>query len=242
VSFLTGAPELRGTVYHHTGTFLRFPLGARASLPSASQDVELVMPDGVALTGRFNATAAFPYIAGAELVRWIKGWFAYGAGRDVVIANPGRGPIVVRFAEAPSVTLPSPERRLIRRRLMGLGGNRPRTRQTYERWERDPALRQAVLSVWGSTCQVLRCRAPARLAGSLAGRVVDVHHLRSVSRGGSDSGLNLVVLCVLHHALLHRAPKQTIRTSDAQRVEIEVNGVILQIRRDAFRLMRSLQP
>ena len=242
MSFLIGAAELKGTVYHHSGTFLRFAKGGRASLPSTSQDVELVMPDGMTLTGRLNATAAFPYIRGPELVRWIKSWFAYGTGRPVVIADPGTGPITVRFAAAAPVSVSGSHRRRIRRRLIGLGGTGTRTRQTYERWERDPALREAVLAVWGSTCQVTRCRAAARLAGTLAEHVVDVHHLRSVSRGGSDSGLNLVVLCVLHHALLHRAPTQTIRTSDARRVEIEVDGVILQIRRDAFRLMRSLQP
>lgn len=235
---LRGATEVRGTVYHHTGTFIRITNQYRDALPAGSQDLDLLMPDGVALQAHYTGTAAFPYMAGPQLVGWIKKWFAYGTGRDVVILEQPTGPLLVQFAVPATAALAPTRRREVRRKLRRLGGKRKR--ETFERWERDPGLRQAVLAVWPARCQVVGCRT-ARAAGSLGDRVVDVHHLRSVSKGGGDSGLNLVVLCVLHHALMHRAPAVQISTADATRVVAQVDGLTLQIRRDAFALMQALQ-
>lgn len=238
VPVLRGATQVRGAVYHHTGTFIRIQKRWRTALPAASQDVDLLMPDGVTVRGHYTATAAFPYIAGPQLVGWIKKWFPYGTGREVVIVGQRSGPLLVQFGAPAGGALPRTPRRQVRRQLRRLGRNRKR--ESFERWERDPGLRRAVLAVWAARCQVVGCRA-ARAAGSLSDRVVDVHHLRSVSKGGGDSGLNIVILCVLHHVLMHRAPTVEIVTSDALRVIAQVDGLTLHIKRDAFALMRALQ-
>ena len=238
MSVLRGGSEVRGTVYHHTGTFIRIPKRYRTALPATSQHIDLLMPDGLTVRAHYTATAAFPYMAGPQLVRWIKKWFAYGTGRDVVIVDRRSGPLMVQFPAPTGRAVPPTPRRQLRRSLRRLSRNRKR--ETFERWERDPRLRRAVLAIWPARCQVVRCRS-AGAVGSLGDRVVDVHHLRSVSTGGTDSGLNLVVLCALHHVLMHRAPSVEITTADAVTVVAQVDGLTLQMRRDAFALMRALQ-
>lgn len=68
-----------------------------------------------------------------------------------------------------------------------------------------------------------------------------MHHVRSVSGGGADSALNLCVLCVLHHVLVHRAPASAITAMNAKEVQVQVDGVTLDIKRDAVQLMREFR-
>ena len=227
-------------MYHHTGTFIRFARGERARLPRADVMMPLRMPDGVTLSAEFTSTAAFPYIRGPELVRWIKKWLPYGAGEDVVIRERPTGPFVVELAGAAVARPPAAARTALRQSVLRLGATRTRTRESFERWERDPRLRSAVLSVWDAVCQVDGCDLATRSSGTLASRMVDVHHVRSVSKGGADSALNLCVLCVMHHVLVHRAPTSSVRSMNAERVLIQADGVTLDVRRDTLRLMRAI--
>jgi hypothetical protein len=70
---------------------------------------------------------------------------------------------------------------------------------------------------------------------------VDVHHLKFVSDGGDDSPLNLAVLCVMHHALVHRGPRATVELANLDRARIAVNGMTLNIRRDGRTLMAAFE-
>lgn len=227
-------------MYHHTGTFIRFARGESARLPGTDMVLPLLMPDGMTLSAEFTSTAAFPYIRGPELVRWIKKWLPYGAGEDVVIREGPIGPLVVELAGALVSRPPAPVRSVLRRSVLRLGATRTRTRESFERWERDPRLRSAVLGAWDPACQVDGCDLAARSSGTLAPRMVDVHHVRSVSKGGADSALNLCVLCVMHHVLVHRAPISSVQMMNAERVLIQVDGVTLDVRRDTLRLMRAI--
>ncbi len=58
-----------------------------------------------------------------------------------------------------------------------------------------PALRRAVLARDGHRCRATGCR---------NGWFVDLHHVQPVSTGGGDVMGNLVTLCGVHHAMLHR--------------------------------------
>lgn len=70
-----------------------------------------------------------------------------------------------------------------------------RRRALLEAWERNPLLRAFVLDRWGSQCQVDGCTIQGEVPAHLAHSIVDVHHLTHVSSGGSDSPMNLSVLC-----------------------------------------------
>jgi len=241
MAFLRGATTIQGQLYHHTGTMLKFTRTQAALLPTSNTTVKLVLPDGTSVAADFTATAAFPYFHGPQLVRWIKRWLAFGAGQDVQVAEVGRGRLIVSLVGVPVAPAPPPEKRRVRSSLRRLGRMTSRTRKSYERWERDPALRSVVLSVWPPRCQVDGCDLASRGAGTLAYRVVDVHHFRSVSKGGSDSALNLCVLCVMHHSVIHRATASSVEATDATSARIRVDGLVLDIRRDVFALMAAIE-
>jgi hypothetical protein len=235
--FLQGTAELPAAIINSTGTFLRFRRTQRAFLPSVDVDVSIHMPDGRKIHGIFTSTAAFPYVRGPEVRRWIQGWLQPGETRAVTV-RAARDGIELAFA-TPAPTLSEKLKRQARRKVIRFAGDTRRTRKTYERWERDPLLRRTVIDVWGSACQVRRCRAMAP-AGYLSGRLSDVHHLRSVSGGGDDSPLNLCVLCVMHHALMHRGPTVSVTESSLTGATITVNGLTLVVRRDVRGLMAAL--
>ena len=108
-----------------------------------------------------------------------------------------------------------------------------RRRRLYGAWERDPNLRSIALSAWGPTCQVVGCTFLATVPGHIRHKMVDVHHLNHVARGGTDSPLNICVLCVVHHQLIHRAPTSTLQSWDLDGSTVVVNGLTLTIVRDA---------
>jgi hypothetical protein len=72
---------------------------------------------------------------------------------------------------------------------------------------------------------------------AVAGLIVDVHHLTHLSAGGTDSPMNLSVLCTAHHSLVHRAPTK-LRHSDFETATIEVGNSQLTIVRDVEALLR----
>jgi hypothetical protein len=52
--------------------------------------------------------------------------------------------------------------------------------------------------------------------------------------------MNLAVLCVMHHSVIHRAPSSAVVSSALERAELRVNGTTLVIVRDVALLMRAL--
>ncbi len=238
MSFLNGATELPAAVINHTGTMLRFTRTQRPQLPTTNMNVPVHMPDGQVVSGIFTSTAAFPYVRGPEVRAWIRSWLRDGETRKVMVRARPRGAIEIVFA-TPGAILAPDDRVRAKRRIKRFAADRTRTRLSYKRWERDPTLRRTVLEVWGGDCQVSRCRLTTS-AGYLSNRLTDVHHLRSVSGGGDDSPLNLCVLCVLHHALIHRGPTTSVVDSSLSRATIAVNGLRLLVRRDVRALMAAI--
>jgi len=65
------------------------------------------MPDGRRVSGSYTATAAFPYIRGPEVVRWIKSWLRFGESMPVTVRD-GPGGVVLVEAAAPRPVLAAP--------------------------------------------------------------------------------------------------------------------------------------
>ena len=81
-------------------------------------------------------------------------------------------------------------------------------------------------------CQVDGCGFAETLAEDLRPTIVEVHHVVSVSSGGSDSPLNLCVLCANHHAVIHHAPTSAVEHCDQGSIRIRVDGTTLNITRN----------
>lgn len=232
---------LNATLIHHTGTFIRFHRTDARFLPAAERRCEIELPDGRVVAGKFASNRDLFNINGRDLVRWIKSWLPRTASARVVVHPVGTADrIRLELLGSTPVKLTQGERRSVlgkAPKTRGLGGDRKR--QAFLRWERDPALRRIVLEVWGTQCQVKGCAVQAAVTTlPVRERLVDVHHLLSVSLGGDDSAANLVVLCLMHHHLLHRASTVT-QSTKIGRVDIVADGVRLEVARNLEILNRA---
>lgn len=236
MTFLQGISSLSCRLVHHTGTMIRFTTGQLGQLPSSDLDCVVELPDGAVVDGHFRRHPQNPYIGGLAVVRWIKSWVPYNAPVDVVVHQVGtRNRLRLQIA-APAHVHGDPviEQRVIRQaRRLRSEPHAERRRRLYATWERDPNLRSVALDAWGVDCQVTRCAYLASVPSHIRGKMVDVHHLNHVSRGGTDSPLNICVICVVHHQLIHRAPTTLLQSWDLDGSTVLVNGLTLTIVRDA---------
>ncbi|WP_322920641.1 hypothetical protein [Nocardioides renjunii] len=236
------AKPLNATLIHHTGTFIRFRKTDAASLPPAERKCEIELPDGRVVAGKFAGNRDLFNVNGPELIRWIKSWLPDTKSARVVVHPVGTADkIRLELLGASPAALSSKDRRSLLARApktKGLAGDRKR--QEFSRWERDPALRRFVRGVWGSRCQVVGCSTQDAVSKTAASdSLVDVHHLMSVSLRGDDSPANLVVLCMMHHGLIHRSSGVTT-TVNVGSVRIAADGVRFEMKRDLETLNRAM--
>lgn len=238
MTFLRGTTEIDAVLVHSTGTIVRFTTGQLSSLPATDADCILELPDGQVVSGRFHRHDANPYIAGPGVVGWIKSWLAFGDTYSAQLDELGGNKLRLELAGMPS--RPSESlRSSVRGKAARAARERPaaRRRKHYEALERDPQIRRLALAAWGPQCQVDDCSTLAGFPGPSAAHLVDVHHLNHVGAGGSDSPLNLSLVCVAHHALIHRGAGSRLVQSNLHRAEIEVEGETLALVRDARRIL-----
>lgn len=242
MSSLRGVEFLDATLVHHTGSMVRFVTRQLPAIPSSDSDSSVLLPDGQEVLAKWHPHPQNPYLAGPPLVRWIKSWIPYGETVPVRVHQVGKGSTLRLELLWPTHPAPLPDTKSIQRTLRALAREpRARRRVQYERWERNPSLRSLAFSLWAPHCQIAGCTINASLPDHLATRLLDIHHLNHVSTGGSDSPLNLAVLCVSHHQLIHRAPNSSLLMSDLRKAEIKVNGITLEIDRDLGALMAALR-
>lgn len=238
--FLADVASLPATIVHHTGSMVRFTSGQLRELPRADCDVRVDLPDGTVVQGHFRCHPANPYIAGREVVRWIKEWVPMGQTHSVEVRQVGQAHRVRVALIMPTPVVNQADlaiQRPARRLAVTLRSSSPARRRTLlETWERDPLLRSFVIDRWGSDCQVQGCVIQDEVPSHLSHTVVDVHHLTHLSGGGSDSPMNLSILCTTHHALVHRS-KSKLVAADSQSARIQVNGIQLLLHRDVALLM-----
>jgi hypothetical protein len=234
--FFRGTVALAGTLVYDTGSYIRFRTSQLGSLPRADVDCPIRLPDGAVVVGRFHMHPQNPYIGGRALVGWIKGWLAFGDRADVILEE-GVGPLRLRIIAPAQATDQQLRTRVAARSrtLLALPSS-VRRRRTYSAWERNPLVRRLVLETYGPDCQVARCLVQSHFPAVATVLIADVHHLDAVSVGGSDSPLNLAVLCVAHHVLVHRGQSRMLETGLDGAV-IESAAGPLEILRDARVMM-----
>ncbi len=212
MSFLQNTSSLPAALVHRTGTMIRFTTAQLPSLPARDVNCQVVLPDGNTVDGHFRRNPANPYVGGRSLVRWIKTWIPQDQSVDIVVEQVGRqNQLRLHIPSNRPSPAPSKQRVATRRKVLRLAQvPSARKRREYNAWERDPALRQAVLLAWPSTCQVRGCTSASTAPQNLLSSILEVHHLISVSTGGSDSPTNVCLLCANHHTLIHRAPTSRV--------------------------------
>lgn len=216
---------LDATLIHHTGTFIRFHKTDVSSLPDGERACDIELPDGRVVQGKFGGNRDLLNITGRDLVRWIKTWLPRTQSAYVRV-HPVGNLDKIRLELDGSSGFANPRSRLsvLSRAPRQYGITGARKRKAFERWERDPGLRKAVLNAWGPQCQVSGCTVQAATSSKpVVENLVDVHHLQSVSASGDDSPANLVVLCLMHHGLVHRAKSVALKSNG--KVHVVADGV-----------------
>jgi hypothetical protein len=233
---------LPAKLVHHTGTMIRFSRSQFPDLPPGERNCVIQLPDGRSVQGKFGPNRELPNVTGRELVRWIKSWVLWNDPVDVVVHPVGTQDKVRVEVTGPKASIPKAEVESLARRAKRLADlPASRRRKEYERWERDPTLRKAVLEAWGTSCQVKGCKVQAAvLPASARERLIDVHHLNSVSSGGSDSPINLAVLCLMHHGAMHRADDVRLLSTDRLTASVRIGGETLLIKRDVVVLLGAV--
>lgn len=240
MSFLHDVSELQAALVQHTGSMIRFVPSQLSFLPQADVDCLVTLLDGTTVAGRFHLNPANPYIGGRMLVRWIKTWTQWNQPVDVMVEQLGRGNHL-RLRMLGTRPAATQERRQVRRRALRLASvETTRRRREYSAWERNPALRRVVLQAWPHKCQVRGCPSSSTIPADLLSSILEVHHVVYVSTGGSDSPLNICLICANHHTLIHRAPTSEVRRCNAEGVDIAINGIALEIDRDVTALWKLI--
>ena len=241
MGFLIGVTSIDASLVHHTGSMIRFRTSQLGSLPASDATCSVTLMDGRTVQGRFHRHRDNPYIGGPELVRWIKQWIDWNNPQPVVVQQVGSG-MHIRLRPSNGIATPTTNGRRVRRKALRLASltDGVRRRREYTAWERDPALREFILNLWKARCQVVGCTSSRKLANHLAHSILDVHHINSVARGGSDSTSNLCLICANHHALIHRSPSSRVLSSGPEEVRVAVNGMTLVIRRKISDIWESL--
>lgn len=237
MTFLQGVPSLTCRAVHHTGTMIRFTTGQLGSLPPSDVDCVVHLPDGARVDAHFRRHPQNPYVGGAGVVRWIKSWVPYNVPTDIAVHQVGNGyTLRVEVASPAGTPQPDPaasDKIMRQAKKLQQIGRAERRRTMYSRWERDPNLRTVALGAWGPACQVTGCDYLATVPDHIRPSMVDVHHLNHVAAGGGDSPLNVCVLCVVHHQLIHRAPVSSLESWDLDGATVLINGLTLDVVRDA---------
>lgn len=223
-------------VVHHTGSMIRFRTSQLTLLPANDRDVQVILPHGELINGRFRRHPDNPYIAGAKLVRWIKSQVAFGDITAIDVTRSG-DVYFVNWPSAQGVPTGTQDHsfqieRAIKQLLKIATDTPARRRNRYASYlERVPVAR-LFKELWGDRCQVEDCEFTRGLIPDTFKYVTEVHHLEHLSSGGSNEPLNLCVLCANHHSLFHRDPLAKIVSQTGDEVMLETSSGIRRIARD----------
>lgn len=238
--FEPGTDEVDVALVHHTGRMIRLRPSLAEVVPKAGREVEIALPDGASVMGKFNPNPRNPNITGRALVAWIRSQVGPGRTRPARLREQDGGLQVLlherTHADVDEAHLLSGP---LEARVRKFRSERDRTRlkRAFWAWERDPQLRAVMLERWPALCQVEGCPIAATLPEGLRAAVVELHHLTHISDGGSDDPLNLTVLCAAHHRLIHRGGRSEIEERGDGMVIVRMREVDLHIARDIGALL-----
>ena len=235
---------------NQTGTIIRFRPSQVPRLPDGDLDLTVELFDGQLIAGRFHLHPANPYVAGPQVRQFIRARVPAQSREQALIRVSGS---YWRLFEAEPVGETAARYRVSRLRAREGGltgrdldrilrqidavGDRAGRRAEYERLIRPAGLRQLVIDLMGTECQVQGCDAAQGAAGHwndvAAGvSVLEVHHIEAVAKVEDHTPKNLCVICANHHRLVHGFGPWTVRHQG--------DDVILDHRGNHLRIVRDL--
>ena len=100
-------------------------------------------------------------------------------------------------------------------------GKKKKTDAQKTREALTPAKKRKIMEAVGHKCEIRGCKSGA----------YDVHHIKPVSKGGTNVGSNLIVLCANHHRDAHngritQTKLKTVVKNRSKKVTQEINTIL----------------
>ena len=237
---------------HDTGTMIRFRTSQLGALPSASGDIQLLLPTGRVVNGYFNRHRQNPNVSGRELVRYIKQRLRFGEREDVLLERRIAVWVVHLLSQAISIAGDANIHEDIIKEgdlqvqdftaLVALADrehHRGARVGTYKRMLRPAGLRRLVMQAVGcDRCMVQDCNAresfEATWGPGCSAMIIDVHHIEKLAHTVDHHPRNLCVLCANHHRFVHGAGSWNVRHDGTSVVLRRPDGELVIRRPDAF--------
>jgi len=192
---------------HHTGSMVRFTTSQLPHLPSEDRFIDIILPDGAKFRSKFHRHPANPYIAGAELIQWIKNRVAFGKKETAILHKVSEDCYMVTLYQ-PKVHEKEKESMDLSRLLNKLKqASRLPTKERRKKYDviiRERANSNLVKQIFGHKCQIENCEFICNVSPDIFPYFSEVHHLEHLCKGGDNSPYNLAVLCANHHSIFHR--------------------------------------
>lgn len=206
---------------NQTGAIIRFRPSQLRRLPRADVDLRVELFDGRVIPGRFHLHPANPYVAGPDVRHFIQSRVASRSREQALIEISGTywrlfesEPIAVEVkrhgvsgTRASSGSMTGVDLARILARLDAIAEGEPRVRE-YRRLLRPAGLRQILINLMGTSCQVEGCDAVEQSVRKWGERaaglaILEVHHIEAVAKRVDHTPQNLCVICGNHHRLIH---------------------------------------
>ena len=206
---------------NQTGAIIRFRPSQVSKLPNRDVDLNIELPDGRVIPGRFHLNPKNPYVAGKLVRRFIQSRVPERGREQVLISTIGRhwrlfeakplgklaGQYGVSKKRAREGRLTGKDVARILKRIDSINVRKGRV-EKYNRLLRPAGLRQLVLELMGPTCQVECCDAAESAAKkwddpAASHSILEVHHIEALAKAEDHSPRNLSVICANHHRLIH---------------------------------------
>ena len=235
---------LQAAIVHHTGSMIRFTTSQLPLLPKGDISLKVVLPNGEMVNGKFRRNPANPYIGGPKIVGWIKSVVQFGQNRPVRIIQK-QNVYVVSWTDKPTHHIDSTVSTKLDkaiRQLLRIAKDTPaKRRQRYTSFLQRTRISDLFKQIFGYKCQVENCEFTGGVNPQIYPYITDIHHLEHLSAGGSNTPLNLCVLCSNHHSLFHRDPSTKIISMTDSEVLIETGVGQIRIVRDLSLLGTNIQ-
>lgn len=100
-------------------------------------------------------------------------------------------------------------------------GKKKKTAAQQMREALTPAKKRRIMEAVGHKCEIRGCKSKA----------YEVHHIKPVSKGGTNVGSNLIVLCANHHRDTHngaitQTKLKTVVKNRSKKVTQEINAIL----------------
>ena len=227
--------QTSAAIVYHTGSMIRFTTSQLSWLPLSDRVVEVILPHGELVQGKFTRNPYNPFIGGRKLVRWIKSQIAFGETRAIDVTRLG-DVFIVKWPRIQAVQpVPDQTARLekVIKQLLKIAADTPaRRRMKYASYLQRAPVARFFKELFGDRCQVENCEFTRDSIPEVSKYVTEVHHLEHLSAGGSNQPLNLSVLCANHHSLYHRDPEAKILSQTSEEVVVHTTSGTQRIVRD----------